>query len=241
MEKLKQSKKLFIKLIKEEKSVFYAAGRINKTLLNKTRKSFYKEDKIFYKFYLELENKNILYKNDKGSKTRIPFYTPLVEQKKDIDHLSALYSVKMPFEPAHPDIADIHFFSKSAVDPKYCLLVVDLFTSKVYVYTMKSRSLLPKKLELFYRDIQQKREQIAEKATIRLQTDLEFAQNEIKKKKKVEMLNSRVRGGKAYAAEQKIREFKKLFKSQRVHKVTSNKRFDSRKLIRLAVKNMSST
>ena len=110
MEKLKQSKKLFIKLIKEEKSVFYAAGRINKSLLNKTRQSFYKEDEIFYKFYLELENKNILYENDKDSKTRIPFYTPFVEQKKDIDHSSALYSVKMPFEPAHPDIADIHFF-----------------------------------------------------------------------------------------------------------------------------------
>ena len=188
MEKLKQSKKLFIKLIKEEKSVFYAAGRINKTLLNKTRQSFYKEDKIFYKFYLELENKNILYENDKDSKTRIPFYTPFVEQKKDIDHSSALYSIKMPFEPAHPDIADIHFFSKSAVDPKYCLLVVDLFTSKVYVYTMKSRNLLSKKLELFYRDIQQKREQIAEKATIRLQTDLEFAQNEIKKKKMLKCL-----------------------------------------------------
>ena len=110
MEKLKQSKNLFIKLIKEEKSVFYAADRINKTLLNKTRKSFYKEDKIFYKFYLELENKNILYQNDEGTKTRIPFYTPFVEQKKDIDHSSALYSVTMPFEPAHLDIADIHFF-----------------------------------------------------------------------------------------------------------------------------------
>ena len=109
MEKLKQSKNLFIKLIKEEKSIFYAADRINKTLLNKTRKSFYKEDKIFYKFYLELENKNILYQNDEGTKTRIPFYTPFVEQKKDIDHSSALYSVKMPFEPVHPDIADIHF------------------------------------------------------------------------------------------------------------------------------------
>ena len=45
---------------------------------------------------------------------------------------------------------------------------------------------------------------------------------------------------KAYAVEEKIREFKKLlFKSKCVHKVTSNKRFDSRKLIHLAVKNMN--
>ena len=40
IEKLKQSKNLFKKLIKDEISVFYAADRINKTLLNKARKSF---------------------------------------------------------------------------------------------------------------------------------------------------------------------------------------------------------
>ena len=51
------------------------------------------------------------------------------------------------------------FFSKSAVDLKYCLLAVDLFTSNVYVYTMKSRNLLLKQMELFYLDFQQKREQ----------------------------------------------------------------------------------
>ena len=110
MEKLKQSKNLFKKLIEDEKSVFYAADRINKTLLDKARKSFYQKDQIFYKFYLELENKNILYENDQGAKTRIPFYISFVEQRKDIDHSSALYSVKAPFELADADIADIQFF-----------------------------------------------------------------------------------------------------------------------------------
>ena len=78
-----KKKNLFKKLIKDEKSVFYAADRINKTLLNKARKSFYKRDKIFYEFYLESENKNILYKNDEGTKMRILFYTTFVEQRKD--------------------------------------------------------------------------------------------------------------------------------------------------------------
>ena len=48
---------------------------------------------------------------------------------------------------------------------------------------------------------------------MRLQTDLEFQQNEIKKLNKkydVEMFSTRLRGGKAFAAEQKIREFKKI-------------------------------
>ena len=49
------------------------------------------------------------------------------------------------------------------------------------------------------------------------------------------MFSSLFREGKAYATERKIREFKKLlFKGKRVHRATSNKRFDSRSLIGLA-------
>ena len=45
---------------------------------------------------------------------------------------------------------------------------MDLFTSKVYVYTMKSRNLLSKILELFHHDVQQKKEQMTENTTTRL-------------------------------------------------------------------------
>ena len=86
-----------------------------------------------------------MYENDEGTKTRIPFYTPFVKQRKDIDRSSTLYSFKMLFELVDAVIADIRFFPKSEVDPKYCLLAVDLFTSNVYAYTMKSRNLLSKK------------------------------------------------------------------------------------------------
>ena len=56
------------------------------------------------------------------------------------------------------------------------------------------------------------------------------------------MFSSRTRSGKAFAAEQKIREFKKiLFKSKRLHKATKAKRLDSKKLIRKAVENMNKT
>ena len=75
----------------------------------------------------------------------------------------------------HADIADLRFLAKSAVDPKYCLLIVDLFTSKIYVYTTKNRSLVAKKMETFYNEIQPKRT-----GKMRLQTDLEFNQNKIK-------------------------------------------------------------
>ena len=60
---------------------------------------------------------------------------------------------------------------------------------------MKSKNLLSRKSELFYQDIQPKREQIAKNEKMRLETDLEFQQNEIKelnKKYDIEMFNSRV-------------------------------------------------
>ena len=56
------------------------------------------------------------------------------------------------------------------------------------------------------------------------------------------MFSSKTRGGKAFAAEQKIREFKiLLFKSKRLHKATKSKRLDSKKLIINAVQNMNNT
>ena len=79
---------------------------------------------------------------------------------------------------------------------------------------------------------------------IRLQANLEFRQNEIKKlnkKHNIEMFSIHVRGEKAYTAKQKIREFKKLlFWSKLLHKASFAKRFNSRKLIRLAVENINS-
>ena len=73
MDKLKQTKNLFKKLIKDEKSVFYAADRINRSLLGKAKKSLHEEDIVFYKYYSHLEHKNVLYKSEDPKKS-IPFY-----------------------------------------------------------------------------------------------------------------------------------------------------------------------
>ena len=54
------------------------------------------------------------------------------------------------------------------------------------------------------------------------------------------MFSTKLRGGKAFATKQKIREFKKLlFKSKRLHKATKTGSLDPRKLIRKAVQNMN--
>ena len=146
MTNLRQTKNLFKKLTVDQNSVFYSTDKINRMLLNKSRKSAYKKDGVFYKIYKDLEDKDVIYDREKA---RLPFYTPFVEQKKDIDRSSALYSINGPLQFFHADVADIRFFSKSAVDPKYALLCVDLFSSKIYVYPMKKKSNLAEKLELF--------------------------------------------------------------------------------------------
>ena len=77
---------------------------------------------------------------------------------------------------------------------------------------MKKRIFLPKKMELFYNDIDKKKLQIVQ----------EFNQRkieELNKKLDVEMYSTHLRGGKAFAAEQKIRELKQLLlRSKRIEK-----------------------
>ena len=116
-------------------------------------------------------------------------------------------------------------------------MCVDLFTSKVYVYTMRKKSNLVNKLETFYKEIESKHNK---NEKMRLQTDQEFQQNEIKKlnvKYNVEMFSGRIRGGKAFAAEQKLRELKKtIFKTKNVYKM-SKKKINSKKIIQV-IENM---
>ena len=79
---------------------------------------------------------------------------------------------------------------------------------------------------------------------MRLQTDLEFKQNQILKLNdefNVTMFHTRLRGGKAFAAEQKIREFKELLlRSKRLEK-PRGKRIKPNDLIRKAAQNMNET
>ena len=151
-----------------------------------------------------LENKDDF---DKDKKFSLPIKATYVEKGDDIDR-STLYSFTGPFELLHADIANLQFLGKSAADPKYCLVIVDLLISKTYSYPMKNRKLIALKLEKFYQDVENKRKN---KKT-RLQTDLEFKQKKIfdlNKKYNTEMFPTAVRVGKGFPAEQKIRELKK--------------------------------
>ena len=233
----KQLKNLYKKLLENEKSVLFAVDKLNQKLLIRLKKSSFDKDQVFYKLFKQLENKE----NINEKEEEIPFYTPFIEQRKDIDRSSALYSINGPLQFFHADLAYLQFFAKSAVDPKYALVCVDLFTSKVYVYTLRTKNNLFKKMEEFYKEIDDKR---IKNEKMRLQVDLEFHQNKIKelnKKYNVDMFSTRTRGGKAFAAEQKIREFKKiLFRIKKTYK-RLRKRLNSAKLIKKTVENMNNT
>ena len=231
---IKRTENLFNSLQKNTNSIFYLAGNtITKTLINKASKSVFEKDRLFINLYKQLEDKTKFKNSD-----LLPITTPFYESRSNVDH-STLFSISKPFELLHGDIADTRFLARSAVDLKYCLLMVDLFTSKVYIYPMKNRSLLAKKLKLFYDDIQNKRTGL-----MRLQTDLEFRQNEILKLNNdynVEMFHTKVRGGKAFAAEQKIGQFKKLLlKGKRLEKEIK-KRLKPLQLTANVTKNMNNT
>ena len=94
MDVLQQTKSLLKKLITDDNSAFYYTDKIKKTLLNKARKSPYEKNKFFHKYYNKLENNNPIYDNETSI---IPFYTPFVEQKSDIDRSSALYTAPPEF------------------------------------------------------------------------------------------------------------------------------------------------
>ena len=236
--KKKQLKNLYRKLLDNENSVLFAADKISLRLLERLRKSSYDKDQVFYRLFRELE-RNI--NDDNDDDAELPFNTPFLEQRKDIDRSSALYSINGPLQLFHADLAYLQFFAKSAVDPKYALVCVDLFTSKVYIYSLRTKNNLFKKMEEFYKEIDPKRDR--DKA-VRLQVDLEFQQTKIKQlneKYNIDMFSTKMRGGKAFAAEQKIREFKKILFRIKRHYKRRKQRINSAKLIKKTVKNMNNT
>ena len=94
------------------------------------KKSTYGKDIVFVNLYNQLEDKSFYQKNN-----NLTLVKSFVNKRSNIDH-STLYSISKPFNLLHADIADLIFLAKSTVDPKHCLLIVDLFTSKIYVYPM---------------------------------------------------------------------------------------------------------
>ena len=96
-----------------------------------------------------IDSKNIF--NEDKSPTRADFV-----KKREIDH-AALYSFDGPFQLLHADVGNLEVLGKNATFPQYVLVLVDLFSSKIYTYPMKSRKQILQKLRMFYDDVRSKR------------------------------------------------------------------------------------
>ena len=91
-----------------------------------------------------------------------------VIKKQDKDK-SNLYSFDRLFHQlVHADVGNLEFLGSSATTPRYVLLTVDLYSSKAYVYPMRSRKQILQNIALFYNEIKNKRK------LMRLQVHNEF-------------------------------------------------------------------
>ena len=86
-----------------------------------------------------------------------------------------------------------------------------MFTSEIYSYPMRLKRNLVKKLNEFYIEFAKKKKK-KKKKKIKKKKNQEFQENEIKKLNEnisVDMTSTKIRGGKAFGTEKKIRELKK--------------------------------
>ena len=68
-------------------------------------------------------------------------------------HRPTLYSFDGPFQLVHADDENLKLLGSSATTPRYVLLAVDFYSSKVYVDPMRSRKQILQKIALFYYEI----------------------------------------------------------------------------------------
>ena len=105
---------------------------------------------------------------------KLPSRTDYVE-KREIDR-STLYSFNGHFQLLHADVENLEFLGKNDRFPQYALVIVDLYSSKVLTYSMKSRKQVLQKMKLFYDEVRSKRKG----NRMRLQVYNEFQQIKIK-------------------------------------------------------------
>ena len=136
----------FLKLKTDPASAEFAEETLDKKLLFKFKKSKYIKDKKKFKTVNLLSENDVVLELDSENVKRTDYI-----EKREIDH-STLYSFNAPFRLIHADVGNLEFLGKNASFPQYVLVLVDLFSSKIYTYPMKSRKHIRQKLEQFYRD-----------------------------------------------------------------------------------------
>ena len=134
---LKETKTFFNNLKTDLNSVLFSEERIDQRLLKKLKKLRYLKDSQLLKLILLADNKDFL--DDDKTPTRADYVG-----KREIDR-STLYSFDGPLQLLHVDVGNLEFLGKNATIPPYALVIVNLYSSKVYVYPLRSRNKYCKK------------------------------------------------------------------------------------------------
>ena len=127
----KKAKNLFNSLKIDPSSVLFAEEKLDQKLLNRLKKSRYETDKLLFKL-VNLYDSKYIFDEDKAP-TRADYV-----EKREIDR-STLYSFDGPFRLLHDEVGKLEFLGKNATFPQFVLVIVDLFSSKIYKYLMKCR------------------------------------------------------------------------------------------------------
>ena len=118
----KKARSIFDKLKTDPLSVAFAEEILNKRLLLKVKKSKYVEDKNLLKLVNLLEN-SVIFERESVKRTDYV-------EKREIDY-SRLYSFDVPFQLFDADVGNLEFLGKIATFPRYDLVLIDLFSSKI--------------------------------------------------------------------------------------------------------------
>ena len=145
----KKVKTVFNNLKTDPASAIFAKEFLDNRLLKKLKKSRYEVDKQLFK-HINLANSKSFIGDDKA-----PTRTDYVE-KKEIDR-HTLYSFDGPFQLLDADVGNLEFLGKNATFPQYVLVIVDLYSSKVYTYSTKSRKQILQKMKLLYNEVRNKK------------------------------------------------------------------------------------
>lgn len=128
---LKKAGDLFISLKTDPSSVVFVEEILDNKLVKRLKKSKYRTDKLLFKLVNFNDSEYIFDKN------KAPIRADFVE-KREID-CSTLYSFDSPFQLLHADGETLEFLGKYATFRQYVLVIADLFSSKVYLNSIKSR------------------------------------------------------------------------------------------------------
>ena len=116
--------------------------------MKKFKKLKHAKDSLLLKLIYLVDNK---LENEEKVPARV-YYV----EKREIGR-STLYNFDGPFQLIHADVESLKFLGKNVTTPRYVLLVVDLYSLKVYISPMCSRKQILQNMKQLYNEIKNKR------------------------------------------------------------------------------------